>query len=82
VIVERAAPEGLAGGVLVIEQRATTAVESPDRGDPRRRRGDLLAKVLKHRGRDDLNGIERAAGHLQEAELQRESHTVHRRAAP
>ena len=82
VIIERAVPERLACGFLVIEQSPAAAVERPDRGDPWRRGADLSAKVFEHRRRHDLHGVQRPAGHLQKAELEGEGHAVHRRASP
>jgi hypothetical protein len=45
---------------LMVEQRAAAAIEGPDRGDPWRRTGQLVAEMVEHSGRDDLDRIERA----------------------
>ena len=63
---------------LMVEQRAAAAIEGADRGDPRWRAGQLMAEMVEHGGRDDLDRVERGAGHLEEADLQRERQPVER----
>ena len=64
------------GGCLMIEQGALPPVKRPDGGNPRRGASELAAEMLKHPGRDDLDRIERAAGHLQKTDLEREGQPV------
>ena len=52
------------------------AIEGPDRGDARRLAAELPAEVSEDVRRDALDGVERVAGHLEEADLQRERHLV------
>ena len=64
------------GSRLMIEQRASPPVERTDRSNPRRRASQLAAEMLQHPGRDDLYRIERAAGHLEEADMEGERQPV------
>jgi hypothetical protein len=63
-------------GRLMVEQGASPPVERPDRGQSRRRESELAAEMLQHSGRDDLDRIERPAGHLEEADLDGERQPV------
>ena len=56
--------------------RRRLAIERPDRGDPRRLAIELPAEVGEDVRRNALDGVERGAGHLEEADLQRERHAV------
>ena len=64
------------GSRLMVEQRASPPVERPDRGNPRRCASELAAEMLQHPGRDDLDRIQRPAGHLEEADLKGERQPV------
>ena len=68
--------ERVQGGRLMVEQRAPPPVERPDRGNPRRCTSQLAAEMFQHPGRDDLDRIERAAGHFEEADLKGERQPV------
>ena len=56
--------------------RLTPAIERPDRSDPRRRAIELPTKMIEDLRRNELHGIERSAGHLEEADLQGERELV------
>lgn len=80
VLVKMAKPENIESGLLVVEQCTPSPVQGTDRGDQRRSFAttDLTRGVIHNRGRDELNGIQRRPGHLDEADLQRDGQTVHR----
>ena len=62
---------------MVLEQGSPApAIEGSDRGDPRRLATKLPAEVGEDVRRDALDGVEGGAGHLEEADLQRERHPV------
>ncbi len=74
---EFAASEQPESCCVVLEQGPVApAIERPDRGDPRRLAIELPAKMGEDVRWNPLHGIERAAGHLEEADLQRERHPV------
>jgi hypothetical protein len=62
---------------VVLEQSPPATVESPNGGDLRRHAIELAAEVGEDVRRDTLHRIERGAGHLEKADLQRECHLVH-----
>src|SRR5512147_1865697 len=62
----------------MVEHRAATAIEGSDRGDPGRGTGQLMAEMVQYSGRGDLDRVERAAGHLEETDLQSEGQPVER----
>ncbi len=66
---------------MVLEQGSPATIESPDRGDPRRHAIELPAEMGEDVRRDALHRIERGAGHLEKADLQRERHPIHGAAA-
>ncbi len=62
---------------MMLEQGSPApAIEGPDRSDPWWHAIELLAEVSEDRRRDALYRVERVAGHLEEADLQRERHPV------
>ena len=52
------------------------AIERPDRGDLRRRAIELPAQPIEDFRRNALHGIERVAGHLEKADVERERQPV------
>lgn len=78
---EFAAPEQPKRRGVVLEQGpAPPAIERPNRGDPRRRAIDLPAEMIEDLRRDQLDRVERPAGHLEKAHLQGERQPVQRSA--
>ena len=74
---EVAASEQMEGRRVTLEQGPQApAMEGPDRGDARRLAAELPAEVGEDVRRDALDGVERVAGHLEEANLQGERHSV------
>ena len=57
------------------------AIERPDGGDLRRRAIDLPAQPVEDFRRNALHGIERVAGHLEKADVERERQPVQGTAA-
>jgi len=68
-------------GVVLEQGPVTSAIECPDRGDPRCHAIDLLAKVIEDLRRYQLHRVERPAGHLEKADLQGERQSVQGSAA-
>ena len=64
---------------MVLEQGpATPAIERPDRGNPRRHAIELAAEMIEDLRRNELHGVERSAGHLEETDLEGERQPVQR----
>ena len=62
---------------MVLEQGPSApGIERPDRGDPRRLAIELPAEMGEDVRRNALDGVERVAGHFEEADLQPERHPV------
>jgi hypothetical protein len=67
---------------MVLEQGpATPTVERPDRGNPRWHAIELAAEMIEDLRRNELHGVERSAGHLEETDVESERQPV-QRAAP
>src|SRR5271169_7072973 len=62
---------------MVLEQGpATPTVERPDRGNPRWHAIELAAEMIEDLRRNELHGVERSAGHLEETDLEGERQLV------
>ena len=67
-------PEGR--GMMLEQGAAAPAIEGPDRGDPGRHAVELPAEMIEDPRRNELHGVERPAGHFEEADLQGEGQPV------
>jgi len=63
-------------GRLMVKQCASPPIKRPNRGNPRRGASELAAEMFQHSGWDNLDRIERPAGHLEEADLKAERQPV------
>jgi hypothetical protein len=76
--VEVVQAQSLFSSLLVLEQRATSAIKSADRGEAGRRHCEFDAQMSQHTRRDHLNRIEWRSGEPQKTNLQRHAQPVKR----